>query len=140
EQGAIEEHVAQCDACCRFLDGLPQDTLSERLRAAGTRQDHEVVAPPVVTSPILPPPPELVEHPRYEIVRCLGRGGMGVVYLARHRVMEREVAIKVLNPDLLRHPEASRRFEREMKAAARLLHPNIVTAHDAETAGDLHFL
>jgi formylglycine-generating enzyme required for sulfatase activity len=70
----------------------------------------------------------------------LGRGGMGVVYRAEHRLMERLVAIKVINQRLLDRPEALERFRREVKAAAKLIHPNIVTAFDAEQAGDLHLL
>src|SRR5439155_2950945 len=84
--------------------------------------------------------PELVDHPRYRVVGVLGAGGMGVVYRAEHRLMERPVALKVIHRDLLRDPDAVERFRREVRAAARLAHPNIVTAHDAEQAGDLHFL
>jgi hypothetical protein len=81
-----------------------------------------------------------VSHPRYCILRELGRGGMGVVYHARQTLMDREVAIKVINKSLLDHPDALERFQREVKAAAKLSHPNIVTAYDAEQAGDLHLL
>jgi putative intracellular protease/amidase len=65
---------------------------------------------------------------------------MGVVYQAEHRHMERIVALKVLGRDLTTNPLALERFRREAKAAARLTHPNIVTAHDFDQAGDLHFL
>ena len=85
-------------------------------------------------------PPELAHHPRYRILRELGRGGMGVVYQARQTLMNRPVVIKVINRALLDHPDAVERFRREVQAAARLSHPNIVTAYDAEQAGDLHLL
>jgi serine/threonine-protein kinase len=86
-------------------------------------------------------PPELADHPRYRIVRRLGIGGMGSVYLAEHRVMDRPVALKVIRPDLLGNEDLVERFRREVKAAARLaLHPNVVAAYDAEQAGDSHFL
>jgi hypothetical protein len=65
---------------------------------------------------------------------------MGVVYQARHTVMNRQVVIKVISRALLDHPDALERFRREVQAAARLSHPNIVTAHDAEQAGNLHML
>ena len=68
---------------------------------------------------------------RYEIVRELGRGGMGVVYLARDSVLEREVAYKVLPEGLRGNPNALKNFLREAKAAAQLNHPNIVTVYDA---------
>ncbi|HEV3261717.1 MAG TPA: serine/threonine-protein kinase [Gemmataceae bacterium] len=70
----------------------------------------------------------------------MGRGGMGVVYEARQTVMNRQVVIKVINKSLLDNPEAVERFRREVQAAASLSHPNIVTAYDAEQAGDLHML
>ena len=85
-------------------------------------------------------PAALREHPRYEILGRLGSGGMGTVYKARHRLMERLVALKVINPALVGWPEAVRRFRQEIRLAARLSHPNIVTAYDAEQAGDTHFL
>jgi putative intracellular protease/amidase len=65
---------------------------------------------------------------------------MGVVYQAEHRLMGRTVALKVLGPELVNHPTAVERFRREVRAAARLAHPNIVAAYDADQAGDLHFL
>jgi serine/threonine protein kinase/Flp pilus assembly protein TadD len=85
-------------------------------------------------------PPFLVDHPRYRVQRLLGSGGMGSVYLAEHRVLERAVALKVINPELLSDPGMVERFRSEAKAAARLSHPNVVTVYDAETAGQGHFL
>ena len=67
----------------------------------------------------------------YEIVRPLGRGGMGRVYLARHTRLGREVALKVLAHHRLEDKRMQGRFEAEMQAVGRLSHPNIVTAHDA---------
>ncbi len=85
-------------------------------------------------------PAELQDHPRYRIVELIGRGGMGNVYRAEHRLMNRPVAIKLINSQLIRQPQAVERFRREVQAAAKLTHPNIVTAYDAEQAGDVHFL
>jgi tetratricopeptide (TPR) repeat protein len=68
---------------------------------------------------------------RYRIERELGRGGMGVVYLARDTVLERDVAFKVLPKEIRESPTALRNFLREAKAAAKLNHPNIVTVYDA---------
>ena len=86
-------------------------------------------------------PAELASHPRYRIQKRLGIGGMGTVYLAEHRLMDRSVALKVIRRDLLGNDALVERFRREVKAAARLaLHPNIVAAYDAEHAGDFHFL
>jgi hypothetical protein len=82
----------------------------------------------------------LANHSRYRILAELGRGGMGVVYKAEQTLMDRIVAVKVISKALLDHPDALDRFRREVKAAARLSHPNIVIAHDAEQVGDLHTL
>jgi serine/threonine-protein kinase len=76
----------------------------------------------------------------YVILDELGAGGMGVVYKARHRPMGRLVAIKVLTAESLQAPEVVERFQREMKAAARLSHPNIVSAFDAGQYAGLHYL
>ena len=76
----------------------------------------------------------------YVVLDKIGAGGMGHVYLARHKRMERIVAIKVLPSAVTKSPDAVKRFQREMVAAAKLDHPNIVTAFDADEADGVHFL
>lgn len=76
----------------------------------------------------------------YIVLDKLGQGGMGTVLKAQHRRMERLVAIKVLSPAVVNRPGALQRFQREVKMAARLEHPNIVTAYDADEAAGVHFL
>jgi eukaryotic-like serine/threonine-protein kinase len=71
----------------------------------------------------------------YELVRELGRGGMGVVYEARQKGLDRSVAVKMILASHLASPELVRRFQAEAKAAARLRHSNIVHIHDV---GQLH--
>ena len=73
--------------------------------------------------------------PQYEIVRSLGRGGMGAVFLARERSLERMVAVKVLRPDLAASPESRERFRREARVAAQLSHPGIVPLYAFGEAG-----
>ena len=86
-------------------------------------------------------PEELNDHPRYRVVAALGAGGMGAVYRAEHRLMDRPVALKVIRGDLLGNEAMVERFRREVKSAARLAsHPNIVAAYDAEQAGETHML
>ncbi len=85
-------------------------------------------------------PDELVDHPRYLIGELIGRGGMGSVYRAEHKLMNRPVAVKLINSQLVTNSQAVERFQREFQAAAQLTHRNIVTAYDAEQAGDVHFL
>lgn len=74
------------------------------------------------------------------LVRCLGKGGMGVVYLARQLAMNRRVAVKILSPDMSGNQLFVKRFMNEALATAKLEHPNIVTIHDAGTANGFHFL
>jgi serine/threonine-protein kinase len=72
---------------------------------------------------------------RYLIERELGRGGMGVVYLARDLRHDRPVALKILLPER-DSPLGPQRFEREIRFAARLQHPHILTVLDSGLAGD----
>jgi serine/threonine protein kinase len=67
---------------------------------------------------------------KYEIVGLLGKGGMGAVYRAFDPFLEREVALKVMLPQIAEDPEQKERFEREARAVARLTHPNVVTVFD----------
>jgi len=76
----------------------------------------------------------------YVILDRLGGGGMGQVFKARHRRMKRVVALKILPPETVSSAHAIERFEREMEAAARLSHPNIVTAYDAGEDHGVHYL
>lgn len=85
-------------------------------------------------------PAMLQHHPRYEITGRLGMGGMGTVFLGRHTVLGRDVAIKVIRNDLLKSPGARERFLREARTAARLQHPNVVAIYDAEATDDGQFL
>ncbi len=90
------------------------------------------------------PSPELIALQRvvagrYSIVREIGRGGMGIVFLARDVALERPVAIKLLPPVLAIDPGHRARFVREARAAARLSHPNIVPIHSVEEHADLAF-
>src|SRR5881397_3793515 len=76
---------------------------------------------------------------RYSLERELGRGGMGVVYLAREVRLDRPVAVKLLPPELAAHPTLRERFMREARTAARLSHPNIVPIHAVDEAGAFVF-
>ena len=108
---------------------------------AALHDQTTVAGPPADLPTIVGLPKELIDHPRYRIVAALGTGGMGAVYQAEHRLMDRPVALKVIRGDLLGNPALVERFRREVKSAARLgSHPNIVAAYDAEQAGETHIL
>lgn len=90
------------------------------------------------------PPPTLAElakcFPQLEILACVGRGGMGLVYQARQPKLDRMVALKILAPEKSADPRFADRFLREAQALARLSHPNIVTVHDFGEVGGLYYL
>src|SRR5262245_44015728 len=76
----------------------------------------------------------------YRVVRLLGKGGMGEVYLADDTRLQRQVALKILDPAVAADPDRRERFSREARAAAALNHPNIVTIHSVEEADGHAFL
>ena len=130
-EAAITQHLDECPTCCEQLQlaaGSPQwwDGFASHLRQAGTRQ---AVAPsPLVTLLLAPSdvPDMLGRLGVYEVAELLGVGGMGVVFKARDAVLDRWVALKVLSPQLALNDTARRRFEREARAAAAIVHPNVV--------------
>ena len=77
---------------------------------------------------------------QYRLLDRLGAGGMGEVYKATQQRLQRVVALKVVKPELLKNPNVARRFRREVQAAGKLSHLNIVQVFDAESAGEVHFL
>ncbi len=89
-----------------------------------------------------PPAPEEIadRFPQFEILECLGRGGMGVVYKARQKSLNRLVAIKILAPERGHESRFAERFAHEAELLAKLNHPHIVTIHDFGETGGLFYL
>lgn len=136
-----------CPQCGRPLPAAATDTLCPGcLMQQAMMPQTEVAglgpeAPSPGGRPAPPAPVEMAPHfPQLEILECLGRGGMGVVYKARQPRLDRLVALKVLAPEREKDPAFANRFEREAQALARLNHPNIVTVHDFGRAGGLFYL
>lgn len=170
EADRVRRHLVCCSGCRALLAALPEKALITLSATRVPEAAHTVGPPPsppghaevpddpAATAEVAPcpaasaadtsftltpgacPPAGLLDHPRYQVLEMLGSGGMGVVYKARHRLMDRLVALKVIHPRLADRPAVVERFCREARAAARLAHPNIVAAHDAEQAGESHFL
>jgi WD40 repeat protein/serine/threonine protein kinase len=154
ESSAIASHLADCADCCTLLESQPADSLIAKLQASArpdapsgsepaNKEDQQ--SSPTATNALSSPgnielPADLAAHPRYRVQEWLGTGGMGTVYRAEHLIMERAVALKVIRRQLIAKPAAIERFRHEVKMAARLVHPNIVTAYDADQAGETHFL
>src|SRR5262249_28793164 len=153
EAVSIEAHVSDCPECCEALRGVADDSFAALVRRAmsahpasrsgdttpqfasrllgqscadSTSPDAIPAAPAIVEVPA-----ELREHPRYRVLELLGHGGMGTVYKAEHRLMQRTVALKLIARNLTTRPEVAERFIRETQTAGRLAHPNIAQAFDA---------
>ena len=139
----VTTHLAGCADCRMVVESTPDDALMSLLKnTAPVGGNTQSVASILSgTSPSNQPldeaelPQELRNHPRYRIVRKLGHGGMGAVYEAEHKLMERIVAVKVIAANFVDSPGAAERFQREVRAAAKLDHVNIVRAFDADQAG-----
>lgn len=92
------------------------------------------------TRPDAPTPNELAGlFPELEISRLIGQGGMGAVYEARQKSLDRTVALKIIKPDSAEDSDFAERFAREAKALARLSHQNIVTVHDFGQSDGLYY-
>jgi serine/threonine protein kinase len=142
---SVSKHVEECDSCQRRVAELSSDDFLGRLPKVGGIPDKSASgwlpsaasATDGAARPTVPPPsvdtlpPELVDHPDYEIVRELGRGGMGVVYLANNKLMGRLEVLKFVGRHLIERPGVADRFLREIRSAAKLQHPNIVAALSA---------
>lgn len=128
------ELVAVCSQCIvrgsRVVDAPPQQEGSAGSSPGGSGGADDFVGAK-----------ELADlFPDFEIEERLGAGGMGIVFRARQKSLDRSVAIKVLNPKREGDLEFEERFEREAKAMAILNHPNIVGIHDFGVRGQYHFL
>jgi WD40 repeat protein/serine/threonine protein kinase len=120
---AVSDHLDSCADCSAALKAYD----ASRIAAASL--------PPLGRGHVAPKSVGV-----YEILSVLGRGGMGTVYKARHTLLKRDVALKVLPAELWNDSMAVARFRREMEAVGLLDHPNIVHAHDAGEADGVHFL
>lgn len=158
----VERHVVECPSC---EDSIAQfdtatDTLMRHLPLAAATQDASPASPGWIDVLRHSPPandpvnrsngkpqrdlesvdPQMGNQladgfANYEVLGILGRGGMGVVFLARHKQLNRRVALKVVRPDALSSDMARRRFEREIQILGGLNHPGIVMATDAGVVG-----
>jgi urea transport system substrate-binding protein len=132
DQAVVVTHVQGCTSCQHTLASLSPHRPTEDWRPPAAAEND-------------PPgdahlPEELRQHPRYRVLGVLGRGGMGTVYKAEHRLLERPVVLKVIRPDLVASTQVVQRFQREARLAARLSHPNVVTVYEAEEFGSTQML
>lgn len=136
-----DSQTARCPRCQVVLPAdAPAGLCPACLVSAHFGTEAEVTEPATTSSPA-PTIDEIAPHfPQLEILSCLGRGGMGVVYRARQKSLGREVALKLLAPERGADPAFAGRFAREAHALARLDHPHIVTIYDFGQAGGHFYL
>ena len=152
ELALISAHLADCPACCLRIDQLAtDDRLLTRLQQSAANRDEVLVGPAQRRSAVralrqsnqsksgtrirdhaavtvtLPAPKQVGD---YEILAEVGRGGMGVVYKARHRGLNRLTALKMILAGQFASPAQELRFRLEAELAARVQHPNIVQVHE----------
>jgi serine/threonine protein kinase len=148
---SVNVHLEGCPDCRQRVAMLSSDSFLGCLRDAKDRRPEslhpavsstdglsllgtasgEAAPPPVSSLPL-----GLADHPDYEVVRELGQGGMGVVYLAQNTLMGRPEVLKVVGGHLVNRRGVLDRFLIEIRNAARLQHPNIVTAYSAIRLGE----
>ena len=132
-----------CSGCQRpVADDAPQGLCPECLVKVGLGSGVSIGTETEAGRPrfVAPPPAELVgKFPQLEILGFIGQGGMGAVYKARQKELDRIVALKILPPDIGQDTAFAERFTREAKALAKLNHSGIVTIHDFGRADGLFF-
>ena len=132
---ANAEDSLRCEKCSTPLP-LSDQTL------ATSSKGWSVPAGDVVVSPAAQGQlsPGTVLGSRYEIIRLLGQGGMGAVYQARDRELDREVALKVIRADMAANPEILKRFKQEIILARQITHRNVIRIFDLGQANGIKFI
>ena len=119
----------QCPQCLMKL-GLPTGAEVDKAGAS----ERAVDVPTSATPPggFVPPEPSVLagQFPQLDIIELLGQGGMGAVYKARQKQLDRLVALKILPPEVGRTEAFAERFTREARSLAKLSHPRIVSIYD----------
>lgn len=139
--GMSNESSSNCPECGAPLPGSAPAGLCPNCLMALNLKTETVFTDDSRATQLPLPPDQIAPHfPQLEILECLGRGGMGVVYKARQISLDRLVALKLLAPERADDAQFAERFAREAQALAALNHPNIVTIHDFGQAGGFYFL
>ncbi len=135
-------HLSCCPECGRPVPAESQHRICPACLMAQALASRTIDPGGEAKDAAPPPSPEEIagKFPQFEITACLGRGGMGVVYKARQKSLDRWVALKILPPERVGEERFAERFEREAQTLAKLNHPNIVTVFDYGESGGLFYI
>lgn len=148
----MKVHPAETPAPRGYFDRFPDYReeieavfqLPIRLSATGKQDSRTVAHPQTKAVAVSGEPAQELKLPfqlgEYRLDARIGHGGMGTVYRAVHQKLDRTAAVKLMQRERMLSPESISRFQREMRAVAKLNHPNIVMAYDAGESQGLHFL
>ncbi len=128
-----------CDACGSSNRDEARFCRSCGAALAASVEALDTEAAPTREAPDVPAAVRLALQDGFDVLRPLGQGGMGAVYLARERALDRLVAVKVLRSDLSADSKGVERFLQEARVAARLRHPGILSIHAVGTRNGLHY-
>src|SRR5580700_5266379 len=135
------DSLPKCPQCGATLkENAPKGLCPNCLMALNLKTETVFTDDTPTAQPPLPPEQIAPHFPQLEILECLGRGGMGVVYKARQKILNRFVALKLLAPERVHDAKFAERFAREAQALAAMNHPNIVTIYDFGQAGGFYYL
>src|SRR5262249_6433348 len=148
DESALQSHLEACEACSAALERMAGGTaLCQEAAALLTGDEFDAALPPGeewseadFTVEHLEPadrPNVLGRLGGYDVLEIIGRGGMGVVLKGFERELKRYVAIKVLAPHLAQSSVARKRFIREARAAAAVVHPHVMAIHQVQPHGRL---
>jgi serine/threonine protein kinase len=130
--GLVDEAVEALRSPCRITEEIAS------LSLVSARVVKRLLGEPGSTFVQSSPPPTFIRD--YQLLRELGQGGMGHVYLARHTRLQRNVALKLLDESFAADPQFRSRFEREMAVIGQMDHPNLIRAYDAGVENGRLFL
>src|SRR5712664_2047903 len=128
------EELVQCEECSTPLP------FSDQTIGTGLRGWSVPASDVVVATALKPLTPGTILGERYELIRLLGRGGMGAVYQAHDRELDRQVALKVIRGDMAANPEILRRFKQELILARQITHKNVIRIFDLGQADGIKFI
>src|SRR5262249_8693827 len=123
-----------------FQDSLPPEQRPSDAKAFTDELVRHKKLTPYQASAVTQGQARTLTFGEYTVLDKLGEGGMGLVFQAQHRYLKRTVALKVLHSSVTQSEEAVKRFRREVEAMARLSHPNVVAAFDANQQDGTYYI